>query len=104
MNSDREIMVSHHAVLAYRSRRGGDSRPFMTVHDEIAECVAEGIRAGRIFTHRPEGFVLYGRSSRGLGDPKFRFVQCSDDYGFILDPRDGYDIVKTMITRAGVNR
>jgi len=83
---------------------GGDSRPFLVVHDEIAECVSEGIRVGRIFDHRPEGFVLYGRKSKSLGDSNLRFVQCEDSYGFIIDPRDGYDIVKTMITRAGVNR
>ena len=104
MSSAREIMVSHHVVLAYRRRMGGDNRPFLVVHDEIAECVAEGIREGRMFDHKPKGFILYGRKGTAL-DPRHRFVQCDESYGFIIDRNpNGNDVVVTMLSRAGVRK
>jgi hypothetical protein len=84
--------------------RAVDKRPFRVVEKEIHDCVETAIAEGRVFNHRPEGFVLYGKKHNNLS-PGHRFVQCHDDYGFIVkrDPA-GDDIVVTMLTRAGVRK
>lgn len=102
--SGREIMVSQHVVNRYRERRGGDRRPFATVHDEIVGQIREGMKNGRVFNHKPEGFVLYGRRSDRLPSSQ-RFVLCDARYGFVIERKpDGRDIVMTMLTRVGVRR
>jgi hypothetical protein len=105
--ASRSILVSHHATEALRNRqhvRAVDKRPFRVVEQEIHDCVEKAIAEGRVFNHRPEGFVLYGRKNRQLPGGQ-RFVQCDDDYGFIVkrDPL-GDDIVLTMLTRVGVRK
>lgn len=97
------ILVSDHAVRAYRQRTS-TWKSFHVLEREISNCIKRALKAGRELDHKPEGFVLYGRKSNRLPAGQ-RFVQCTDDYGFILKPIEGdTHVVVTMITRAGVRR
>jgi len=104
---DRTIIVSHHATEALRNRqhvRAVDKRPFHLVEREIHDCVEKAIAERRILNHKPEGFVLYGTKNKNLPAGQ-RFVQCHDDYGFIIKREpSGDDIVLTMLTRVGVRQ
>jgi hypothetical protein len=103
----RTILVSHHATEQLRRRQhrvAVDKRPFRVVEKEIHDCVEKAFQEGHVFGHKPEGFVLYGARSNKL-PPGQRFVQCDDDYGFIVKREpSGDDIVMTMLTRVGVRK
>lgn len=79
-------------------------RPFRVVEQEVHDCVEAAFAAGRVFNHKPEGFILYGAKNKNLPAGQ-RFVQCSDDYGFIVKREPGGDdIVITMLSRVGVRK
>lgn len=131
--SEREIIVTRHAVEAY-SRRRNDSRSlellaaadwnpdivrqrygldqvdhllalYYELEREIAACVGYALKNGLALTHKPPGFILYRHKDK-LPNGQ-RFVRCDEDsdYGFIVkrDPA-GQDIVLTTQTRVGVRR
>jgi hypothetical protein len=134
MKNGRELIITRHAVASY-SRRLNDERSlrllanadwnpdvvrktygreevdrlldfYFQLEREIATCVGYGLEHGLAATHKPQGFVLYGRKSNALPDGQ-RFVRCEEDsaFGFIVqrDP-SGKDVVMTTISRAGVRR
>lgn len=95
------IHVSRHAIDTYRSRRA-NARGIRAVEADIQEMVSRVISEGRLLTHRPDDFLLFGRprSTKPLAPGQW-FAPCGD-IGFILK-RDGKTwIVVTMLTRAGV--
>lgn len=102
-----EVIVSHHATKALRERRRAikdDGRPFRDVEQEIHDCVSQALEEGRVFDHKPDGFVLYRRRSNRLPDGQ-RFVQCHHDYGFVVKTDEREDIiVLTMLSRVGVRK
>ena len=103
---ERPIIVTNHAVDAYRRRRN-DQRTTKAIRIEIQECVKAALESGRVLAERPPGFTLYGRKKKTTLPPGQRFVQCDEDsdFGFILKRTvDDGDIVVTTITRAGVQR
>lgn len=103
--SDRQLIVTNHAIQAYR-RRLRDTRKDHVLEEEIRDCVGAALEAGLVYDRRPPGFVLYRRKSDKL-PPGQRFVQCDRDsnYGFILKrTKEEGDIVVTTLTKAGVRR
>lgn len=132
--SERELIVTRHAVETY-SRRRKDERSlqllqavdwnpdivrktygpeeadrlldfYYELEREIAACVGYALENGLALNYKPEGFVLYRRKKDRLPDGQ-RFVRCEDDsaYGFIVK-RDpaGKDVVLTTLSRVGVRR
>lgn len=132
--SQREILVTRHAVETY-SRRRNDERSlrllaqvdwdpekirrrygaeeanrlldfYYELEREIAACVGYALENGLALTRKPAGFVLYKRKNDSLPEGQ-RFVRCDEDsaYGFIVQ-RDptGQDVVLTTITRVGVRK
>lgn len=130
----RELIVTRHAVASYSRRRNDDRslrllaqadwnpdivrktygpedaewllKIYYELEREIAACVGYALENGMALTHKPKGFVLYGRKSNALPDGQ-RFVRCEEDssYGFIVkrDPA-GKDVVLTTLSRVGVRK
>ncbi len=132
--SQREILVTRHAVASY-SRRRNDERSlrllanadwnpdivrktygveeaarlldfYYELEREIASCVGYALENGLALNYKPAGFVLYKRKNDSLPEGQ-RFVRCDDDsaYGFIVK-RDpgGKDVVLTTLSRVGVRK
>lgn len=102
-DSERPIIVTNHAIYAYR-RRLQHFVPDHILEEEIRNCVAAALEAGNVHRKRPDGFLLYGDKPYKL-PPGQRFVQCDPEanYGFIIkrNPDEG-DVVMTTLIRVGV--
>ena len=100
MSAKRKVVVTNHAVEAYR-RRHNDQRSIKEIRIDIQQCVASGLESGYVFDQRPTAFMLRGRTNTSL-PPGQRFVQRDpeDEYGFIVKrtPDEG-DIVVTALFR-----
>lgn len=78
-------------------------RYFRQLRGEILACVRRGLAEGRVFDHKPQGFVMYHKKNR-LPERQ-RFVQCSDDHGFVLKQlTTGEELIVTCLSRVGVRR
>ena len=95
------IHVSRHAIDMYRSRRA-NARGIAAVDADIKEMVSKVVSEGRVLNHRPNDFLLFGRSksTKPLAPGQW-FAPCGD-IGFILKREGKTWIVVTMLTRAGV--
>jgi hypothetical protein len=100
---ERGILVSMHAVDRYRRRNNIPREPLRQTEQRISDCIRLAISEGRIFNHKPNGFLLYGEKRKQLPSEQ-RFVQCDESYGFIIRRAPGEDIVLTMLSKAGVRR
>ena len=94
------IHVSLHAIDQYRARRT-NRRGKVAVERDIQEMVGKVIESGRLLSHRPDDFVLFGRKRSSKALPAGQWFAPCGDIGFILK-RDGKRwIVVTMLTRSG---
>lgn len=105
MEAPKRFTVTKHALEAYRKRYPGRlSRT--TLEGEIREHVTQGIAAGHIYNHLPEGFVLFGQPKQKRLQAGRRFVirQPHASIGFIVERLPQEDIVVTALGRSGARR
>jgi len=101
MVKHREIIVTEHALIQYQERRR-DFRPYSVLEKDIRESVLAAFAAGRVRNHRPEGFLLYGRSNRQLPPGQRLALNEDETLAWILKRESNVDIVMTTLTRTGV--
>ena len=100
----KKFTVSDHALQRYRKRYPGRlSRK--TLEAEIFDHVTQGIAAGHIYNHKPDGFLLYGERREQLEQgQRFVYRQPNASVGFIVKRLPQEDVVITTLVRVGASR
>lgn len=98
-----DITVTNHAIHRYRKRFGLYDLPNEIVANVLSHLLREAIDAGRIATHKPLAFRVYG--DRGHLKKGQRIAWSEDERVAVIFTRENHDAtIITSLSRAATGR